>query len=909
MNQYPLDGAALIKLLETTSTSARLQNADFIVQTLLSEDPNAVDDRSITAALDYISSYIKSWLNCANPKVASKTLDVISLLGDRGDNKSRQFLIFLREITECLVGKLTDKRQEFRESVLILLHNFLLVTVDTGDAQSIVECVINSANNHSKHPQVQQWVLIFIRKNYDDATVRANITVSRFLPYIVCQYATSSNSSVKEESLKTLCLIYKHNGSRVQSDIVKRFEREADYERQRLEPLLANFNQIHPNANLSQNSNSNHQTQSTRTPSNNLLSASDSLFDSKAAISSASSLASSSASHPNSTNAGSSSHVSHSHPVSKADLKGANDTETFKEKYLEKLISPSEPKSKSLEEIQKLLCLEADRTTQSNNWEQRVSAFRQIRWYVHNQVLDDSSKYEDFWNSMKKALPLQVQDARSQIQVEACVTVCFIAQEIRSVATIFGQEIVPACFTLIRSTVRVVASSGWVTLQLFLQQVPFQPLLPLIMDNRKGKSKQDRLKTFESLKLIFNCWPEKVIKSPKHKALLLLTVKDGFADADNTVRALVRDTWYEVHNFYPKECDDIRKNLPSIQAKQLDEHKGGVRPASAGVRNKATSSLPARPKTAVGVKSTRVIPNQVRASNAIEKHSMRLTPRKQEPRSRIASRESNQGAKATTPLRSMSAIDTNSAMNSAKKYGNIKSKINMGGGSTYKPLQRLRKNSCSSIDSGSNKGTTSVQNGQSSGLQRNTSNYGYNNNGHVPVIKANQPKVLQYRGRKPDRMSMSTPGSRHESPESVTREKSSNNAFQNLGNLGTPRGSDNQDSNHSTPVGARGRTNTETPTGKFKLIIMGFLVPKDGDLSYSFSSNNFPNYLDFQHTLNFPLVYRPANHVLLHASEGLEYHDRITRQEDQAEIQVQEVQTDQSNPTQCLDKEWAQRIC
>ena len=239
-----IDGQTLADFLKQTDTKERIKTATFLIETIqdseTSHGATEIDSSSITLALDSLIGDLKSWINCSNPKVASLTLDLVSLIVDVSESNERCFHIFIKDLVSLLVPRLSDKKQEIRSSIICLLNNFVLASSESqaqaiqnghgshgldneASSQNLVERILSEAQNCSKIPLVLQSVFQLLQDILKDDNVRPYLTsLARLIPFVLQQYATSSNFQTREEALECLLLIYSFTGQKMKNDILKR---------------------------------------------------------------------------------------------------------------------------------------------------------------------------------------------------------------------------------------------------------------------------------------------------------------------------------------------------------------------------------------------------------------------------------------------------------------------------------------------------------------------------------------------------------------------------------------------------------------------------------------------------------------------------------------------------------------
>lgn len=322
---------------------------------------------------------------------------------------------------------------------------------------------------------------------------------------------------------------------------------------------------------------------------------------------------------------------------------------------------------------------------------------------------------------MKLALPNHITDIRSQIQVEACITSCFISETFVNCypTNDLGEFIIDKLFSLLKSKVKAVSTIGWSTMEIYLKNAASLGILQILLEKRQSKSDIDRQRLMESFVLIFNCWPEKLIKHVKIKTNLIDMVFKFISDRNSETRTCARDCFLLMKRFYPKECQKFELTLTDGQRKILNEQNlNRPKSATSNSSNKLTTTNLIRPKTTASsssssnvkkFKNIREMKNQSQNSNSNSidnsnnnnNFQFRATnasnPQSTTSQSSMYTRDTSpsrysqdsagtHSSSSKMKVRSSSAIEKEAANNAKNKYGLSKSTIKS---KTLKPKSRI----------------------------------------------------------------------------------------------------------------------------------------------------------------------------------------------------------------------------
>lgn len=147
---------------------------------------------------------------------------MISLITDISNSSSKNYILFLSDLINLLIPRLSDKKQDVRSSIVLLLSNFIFNSIEYDQAQNLIDKCLNDVLKYLKVPFIVQSMLQLLQELVKEKAIRRNISVSRMLPFVLEQYATSLNITTKTEALNTLLLFYQFTGQKLKQDVIKR---------------------------------------------------------------------------------------------------------------------------------------------------------------------------------------------------------------------------------------------------------------------------------------------------------------------------------------------------------------------------------------------------------------------------------------------------------------------------------------------------------------------------------------------------------------------------------------------------------------------------------------------------------------------------------------------------------------
>lgn len=168
------------------------------------------------------------------------------------------------------------------------------------------------------------------------------------------------------------------------------------------------------------------------------------------------------------------------------------------------------------------------------DWEKRVDALKKLR----SLLIQDAASYPNFPQQLKDlsiAFLDILKELRSQVIREACITVAYMSKLLRQKLDQFIAYILQEMISLIQNSVKVISSSGIISLKYVIRYSHVPKLLPIITSNlMQSKSKDIRSCLCEILSMVFEEWPTKALE--RHVTLLKDALKKGISDADAEAR-------------------------------------------------------------------------------------------------------------------------------------------------------------------------------------------------------------------------------------------------------------------------------------------------------------------------------------------------------------------------------------
>ncbi|XP_026825554.1 CLIP-associating protein 1-A isoform X7 [Ooceraea biroi] len=200
------------------------------------------------------------------------------------------------------------------------------------------------------------------------------------------------------------------------------------------------------------------------------------------------------------------------------------------------------------------------------DWKQRMDSMKKLRGIV----LAGGTNYENFHECLKnvqRPFEQACTDLRSQVVREACITLAFLSQSLKTKFASFGEAVLLTLMNLIQNSAKVVASAGAVAVRFILQNTHCSRYVPIIMSCVSNKSKDIRRASWEYLTLILQTWPTQILQ--KHVTVLPDALKKGIADSDSEARAFARKSYWAFKNHFPEQAEILLNNLDATYKRSL----------------------------------------------------------------------------------------------------------------------------------------------------------------------------------------------------------------------------------------------------------------------------------------------------------------------------------------------------
>lgn len=200
----------------------------------------------------------------------------------------------------------------------------------------------------------------------------------------------------------------------------------------------------------------------------------------------------------------------------------------------------------------------------SRDWRKRVEGLSLLR----SLAMSGASEYQDFPSSLlhlQRPLVSCVQDLRSQVVKEACLSLACLAQQLQHRAEEILRPILPSLLLLLHSGARVVTSSGVTAVRFILHNCFCPGFIAVVCRGSSSRSNLVRRHTFEFLQQILHVWP--LHKLEGLGAEVGEAVRRGMGDGDPSTRAEARKAYWAFGDAFRLEADGL---LSSLEAADLD---------------------------------------------------------------------------------------------------------------------------------------------------------------------------------------------------------------------------------------------------------------------------------------------------------------------------------------------------
>ncbi|XP_043233243.1 CLIP-associating protein 1-B-like [Amphibalanus amphitrite] len=239
----------------------------------------------------------------------------------------------------------------------------------------------------------------------------------------------------------------------------------------------------------------------------------------------------------------------------------------------------------------------------SADWDSRTEALRKLRGVLVAGGADFDELYRHL-RLMEPALQLSVQDLRSQVVREGCITIAYLSQQLGSRVDHLCHSLLPVLIELIPNSAKVMSTSGVVAIRFIIQHTQHARLIPIVTSQLSSKSREIRRACCEFLEQMITTWPTPALE--RHVAAIQEAIRRGVADADSEVRATSRRAYWGFADHFRQQADSLLNSLDPQHKRLLAGARSQSGSAGSlntpGRRSRSTSqeSLP----SAVGLSRT-----------------------------------------------------------------------------------------------------------------------------------------------------------------------------------------------------------------------------------------------------------------------------------------------------------------
>ncbi|XP_018044176.1 PREDICTED: CLIP-associating protein 1-A isoform X4 [Atta colombica] len=595
----PRDMDGFMPLLSTTDIKKKL-NVGIALLNFLGDLSKSIECQDIGMFIDNVIP----WLGNGNPKVVQNGLEILTYLADR---MGHDFKPYISTIIQPTIDRLGDSKDATREKAQLVL----LKIMEKGcmSPQNLLDR-LRPAFNH-KNAKLREEALILLTTTLNEHGAD-EMALSGVIPSIV-KLLSDPSEKVRETALNTLADIYRHVGERLRVDL----QRKHNVPQAKMLLLIEKFDQLKAAGDLLP-----------LAMSSDVGKDTDELD--RAAIKSApvkrlnmppkrgqfgpartpsSALAPSGASSYTVPRAAT---IKRTQSVRSTSAQaGAVDEECFITSF-EDVPTVNLFSAKDLEEQMKSI-----RDTvgdDKKDWKQRMDSMRKLRAIV----LAGGTNYENFHECLKsvqRPFEQACTDLRSQVAREACITLAFLSQSLKTKFASFGEAVLLTLMNLIQNSAKVVATAGAVAVRFILQNTHCTRYVPIIISCVSNKSRDIRRASWEYLALILQTWPTQILQ--KHITILPDALKKGIADSDAEARVFARKSYWAFKNHFPEQAEILLNNLDATYKRSLmslsNSGSSNSLNVMANMRSSSVSPRTARPVMSAadrgtpGVRSTSAI--------------------------------------------------------------------------------------------------------------------------------------------------------------------------------------------------------------------------------------------------------------------------------------------------------------
>ncbi|XP_018350775.1 PREDICTED: CLIP-associating protein 1-A isoform X2 [Trachymyrmex septentrionalis] len=654
----PRDMDGFMPLLSTTDIKKKL-NVGTALLNFLGDLSKSIECQDIGMFIDNIIP----WLGNGNPKVVQNGLEILTYLADR---MGHDFKPYISTTIQPTIDRLGDSKDATREKAQLVL----LKIMEKGcmSPQNLLDR-LRPAFNH-KNAKLREEALILLTTTLNEHGAD-EMALSGVIPSIV-KLLSDPSEKVRETALNTLADIYRHVGERLRVDL----QRKHNVPQAKMLLLIEKFDQLKAAGDLLPLAMSSDVGKDTdeldraaiksapvkrlnmppkrgqfgpaRTPSSALAPSGTSSYTVPRAAT-----------------------IKRTQSVRSTSAQaGAVDEECFITSF-EDVPTVNLFSAKDLEEQMKSI-----RDTvgdDKKDWKQRMDSMRKLRAIV----LAGGTNYENFHECLKsiqRPFEQACTDLRSQVAREACITLAFLSQSLKTKFASFGEAVLLTLMNLIQNSAKVIATAGAVAVRFILQNTHCTRYVPIIISCVSNKSRDIRRASWEYLALILQTWPTQILQ--KHITILPDALKKGIADSDAEARVFARKSYWAFKNHFPEQAEILLNNLDATYKRSLMSLSNSGSSNSLNVMaNMRSSSV--SPRTARPVMSAAGSTENLHQTTSQPHGPLRRTPSL--PRSYrqsgipILQRPTDSHYRGTPGVRSTSAIDLQAAQRAKARlmYANM----------------------------------------------------------------------------------------------------------------------------------------------------------------------------------------------------------------------------------------------
>ncbi|XP_025074274.1 CLIP-associating protein 1 isoform X1 [Pogonomyrmex barbatus] len=654
LNPRDMDG--FMPLLSTTDIKKKL-NVGSALLNYLGDSGKSIECQDIGMFIDNVIP----WLGNGNPKVVQNGLEILTYLADR---MGHDFKPYISTIIQPTIDRLGDSKDATREKAQLVL----LKIMEKGcmSPQNLLDR-LRPAFNH-KNAKLREEALILLTTTLNEHGAD-EMALSGVIPSIV-KLLSDPSEKVRETALNTLADIYRHVGERLRVDL----QRKHNVPQAKMLLLIEKFDQLKAAGDLlplamssDVGKDSDELDRAIKSAPVKRLNMPPKRGQFGPARTPVSALAPGTPSYtvPRATT------VKRALSVRSTSAQaGAVDEESFITSF-EDVPPVNLFSAKDLEEQMKVI--KDTVGDDKKDWKQRMDSMRKLRAIV----LAGGTNYENFHECLKnvqRPFELACTDLRSQVVREACITLAFLSQSLKTKFASFGEAVLLTLMNLIQNSAKVVATAGAVAVRFILQNTHCSRYVPIIISCVSNKSKDIRRASWEYLALILQTWPTQILQ--KHITVLPDALKKGIADSDAEARVFARKSYWAFKNHFPEQAEILLNNLDASYKRSLMSLSNSGSSNSLNVVANARSSS-VSPRTARPVMSAAGSTENLHQTTGQPQGPLRRTPSL--PRSYrqsgipILQRPTDSHYRGTPGVRSTSAIDLQAAQRAKARlmYANM----------------------------------------------------------------------------------------------------------------------------------------------------------------------------------------------------------------------------------------------